>query len=107
MRQKGWMRRPANTTGWPIFEKLGRGVGNVMFGWVEVPMTIQRHYREQDATASMAAGLFMGLAKAMGRTVVGAYETVTCVLPIPPGYASILPPLDYFADRHPDWQLPR
>lgn len=99
------LQSPSRAPGWLVFEKLGRGVGNFFFGWVEIPATIQRQYHEQDAPASFASGVLMGMAKAMGRTVVGMYETVTFLVPIPPAYKPVLPPLDYFAKQHPDWKL--
>lgn len=101
------LQSPSRATGWLVFEKLGRGVGNFFFGWVEIPSTIQRRYHEQDAPASFASGALIGMAKAVGRTLVGMYETVTFLLPIPPDYQPVLPPLDYFKEKHPDWKLPQ
>ena len=96
------LQTPPTPSGWVIFEKLGRGLGNVAFGWTEIPGTIQQQYREHDAPSSFFSGLFIGFAKAIGRTAVGAYETVTFVIPQGP----ILPPLTYFKRDHPDWKLP-
>ncbi len=90
-------------SGWVILEKLGRGLGNIAFGWVEIPGTIQQQYREHDAPASFFSGLLIGGAKALGRTAVGVYETVTFVLP----QQAILPPMKYFKREHPDWKLPK
>jgi hypothetical protein len=41
--------------------------------------------------------------EAVVRTTVGAYETVTFLVPIPSGYAPILPPLRAFTGRGPKW----
>ena len=80
----------------PAFGKLGRGVSNVLGGWLEIPLNIHTHYTPTDAGASFCTGLVYGLFKGVVRTGVGAYEAATFFLPYPEQYAPILPTLEYF-----------
>lgn len=96
-------QNPAIRVGWLPVEKLGRGLANVATGWLEVPATIEQRYHEDDPAATMISGAFIGVFKAIGRTAVGAFETVTFLLPIPPDYGPILPPL--YAYRKERWSL--
>ena len=80
----------------PAFEKLGRGLGNVAGGWLEIPWNLQTRYVPADAATSFFTGLVWGLVKGVARTGVGVYETVTFWLPYPEEFAPILPTLPYF-----------
>ena len=86
----------------PVFEKFGRGVSNVLGGWLEIPLNIQTRYAEDDRMASLATGTLYGVVKGIVRTGVGVYETVTCFLPYPADFRPILPTIAYFRkkDRH-------
>ncbi len=86
----------------PAAQKLGRGIGNIATGWMEIPATMEKRYTPQDAPTAIFTGLTYGLLKGVARTAVGVYETVTCAIPYPENYAPILPPLEYF--RHTDDQ---
>lgn len=80
----------------PAFEKGGRGVSNLLLGWLEIPLTIHKRYTTSDVVASFLTGTAIGAFKAVMRTGVGAYETVTFFLPYPEDFAPILPTLEYF-----------
>lgn len=80
----------------PAFEKLGRGAGNFLTGWMEVPLNIGYRYTPRDAATSMFTGAALGIMKGFVRTGVGLYEMVTFFLPYPEQYAPILPTLEYF-----------
>lgn len=80
----------------PAIEKLARGTGNILSGWLEVPLNIQKRYSEADTATSIFSGIAIGTIKGVVRTGVGAYEMLTCWLPYPPNYAPILPTLEYF-----------
>ena len=80
----------------PALEKLGRGVSNVIGGWLEIPLTIGKRYAPADAGTSLVVGTVTGLVKGIIRTGVGAYETLTFFLPLPEDFAPILPTLEYF-----------
>ena len=76
--------------------KLGRGVGNIAVGWVEIPATMHSEYTERDPVTGLVTGFFKGLVKGVIRTLVGAFETITFPFPIPEHYAPILPPVNHF-----------
>ena len=83
-------------TRYPVFAKLGRGVSNLLGGWLEIPATMHAWYSKQDTAGSLIGGSVHGLLRGVARTAVGAFETVTFLLPIPRDYAPILPTLGYF-----------
>ncbi len=80
----------------PAFDKLGRGVSNVFFGWAEIPLNIHKRYTESDTGASYLTGAVHGVFKGLVRTGVGLYETVTFWFPYPEDFRPVLPTLDYF-----------
>ena len=80
----------------PAFEKLGRGVANTFGGVLEIPLGIEHRYSKSDVGGSFLTGAAIGAFKALVRTGVGMYETVTFFLPYPENYAPILPTLEYF-----------
>ena len=90
----------------PVFMKLGRGLSNLLGGWLEVPATIDQHYTTTDTAGSMLAGLGHGLVRAVMRTGVGAYEAVSFLIPCPEDYAPILPTLGYFNTHNRAKRLP-
>lgn len=81
---------------YPGFDKLGRGAGNVLTGWLEIPLAVQRRYVSREPVTTFVTGTAVGLAKGVTRTAVGVYETVTFFLPYPNNFGPLLPPLDYF-----------
>jgi len=72
--------------------KLGRGIANIITGWVEIPKRIA----ETSNTEGMAAGLTWGLLRGMGhgfvRTAAGFYEFFTFPFPAPPDYEPVIQP---------------
>lgn len=80
----------------PTFEKLGRGAGNFLGGWLEIPLNIHNRYSESDIGTSFFSGTAHGVVKAFVRTGVGFYEVLTFFLPYPENYAPILPTLPYY-----------
>lgn len=80
----------------PPLAKFGRGVSNVLGGWLEVPVNIQQRYATTDTAGSLVTGAVYGLIKGLVRTGVGVYETATFFLPCPKHFAPILPTLAYF-----------
>lgn len=69
---------PKPTTWGKRVDKLGRGVSNVLFGWAELPKSwhvgVQR---EHPLTEIIATDTIKGVSKALIRTGIGVYETVT------------------------------
>ena len=79
-------------------KKLGRGLANVLTGWVELPKNIY----DTSVEENVLSGLTMGLAKGVGMTIVrtgaGIYETVTFPFPIPEDYEPVLEPEYVFSE---------
>lgn len=75
-----------------MLRKLGRGVANILTGWIELPKTIY----ETSVEENIGMGLSVGLAKGLGMTVIrtgaGIYDTVTFPFPIPTDYEPLLEP---------------
>lgn len=92
--------------GHAAFRKLGRGVSNLLGGWLEIPATIHHERSERDTMGSVCSGFFLGAFRGAARTAVGAFETVTFILPIPPDYTSILPTLGYYQNTPEHERLP-
>jgi putative exosortase-associated protein (TIGR04073 family) len=63
-------------------DKLGRGLANVATGWMDVPKEIgKRSEDDSNLLGALLVAPVKGLLKAVGRTIVGAYEVVTFPLP--------------------------
>lgn len=60
-----------------IFSKLGRGVGNVAFCWVEFPYEINHGIQNTDPTSGAFTGFFRGLYFTGQRLVLGVVDVVT------------------------------
>lgn len=89
MRRKGWVAvvfvllMGAAQPGYAStpFTKLGRGVGNLLTGWLEIPVQIMRTTESEGSFAGVVVGPIKGLVFGIGRTAVGALEMVTFILP--------------------------
>ena len=73
-------------------KKLGRGLANVLTGWIELPKNIYDTSVEDNPLSGMTIGLAKGVGMTIVRTGAGIYETVTFPFPIPEGYAPVLEP---------------
>ncbi len=104
---------PPKTAGIPcskrngqILNKLGRGTGNFLAGWMEIPLQIgKRTGKTNDSAGDFFAGTALGVGKAFQRTIVGAFELLTFPFPIE-GDCPILPTLDYFDRTKANERLP-
>jgi putative exosortase-associated protein (TIGR04073 family) len=67
-------------------EKLTRGLTNVLFGWMEIARTPAERAAgiEHGKVNAFLLGVPHGIMRFAGRTVVGAYEIVTCYAPQSP-----------------------
>ena len=73
--------------------KLGRGLANLIGGPLELPLTIREVGLEKGPIAGVTLGTLLGVGAAMTRSLVGAVEVVTFLLPLPKcGYEPILQP---------------
>jgi putative exosortase-associated protein (TIGR04073 family) len=60
------------------YTKLGRGVANVAFGWLEIPVTMYERLEDGHAGADiLVVGPIVGAVRAIMRTGVGVVEVLT------------------------------
>ena len=64
--------------------KLGCGIANVVTGIAEIPKTIMATNRTEGPAYAATAGFMTGLVHMMGRTLSGAYDLVTFMIPTQP-----------------------
>jgi len=81
-------------------KKLGRGIANIVTGWVELPKNI---YDTSVETNNPLMGITYGTLKGIGMTVVrtgaGVYDTATFLFPVPQDYDPILEPEFVFEEK--------
>ena len=73
-------------------KKLGRGLVNVLTGWIELPKNIYNTSVQSNPFAGITVGLAKGLGMTVVRTGAGIYETATFPFPLPQDYKPILKP---------------
>lgn len=73
----------AENYGVNIGEKLGRGLGNVVTGWLEIPKNIVNTTRDSNVGIGVSLGFVKGIGHTLGRTLVGAGELATFFIPTP------------------------
>lgn len=73
-------------------KKLGRGLVNILTGWVELPKNIYQTSAESNPFAGITIGLVKGLGMTVVRTGAGIYDTATFPFPLPQGYKPVLDP---------------
>ena len=67
-----------------VGEKLGTGIANAVTGVVEIPKTMMITGRRHGATYGMTAGFFTGLFHSVGRSLAGALDIATFLVPTTP-----------------------
>jgi putative exosortase-associated protein (TIGR04073 family) len=75
-----------------LTRKLLRGVGNIAFGWVEIPRHMNIDIQDTDAFTGTFTGLYKGMQRTLLRGIVGVWEIVTFPVPVPSNYAPIVRP---------------
>jgi len=73
-------------------KKLGRGLGNILTGWVELPKNIYDTSVEQNVLAGLTIGLAKGVGMTVVRTGAGVYDTATFPFPLPEDYKPLIEP---------------
>jgi len=68
--------------------KAGRGLVNVLTGWIELPKQLHLGGQEENPMAGIAGGLLKGAGLGLLRVGVGLYEIVTFPIPYPRHFAS-------------------
>ena len=80
-------------------DKLVRGVGNVLSGWLEIPLNIDREWA---ASKNMGIGIFTGGVKGLvlgfARTCSGFWDALTFPVAVPENYEPFYSP-DYVFDK--------
>nr|CAX69012.1 conserved hypothetical protein [uncultured bacterium] len=61
--------------------KLGRGLSNFLFSITEIPRQVSMVRQDNGTFAGVTWGLVKGMSCFAGRTILGAYETVTFLAP--------------------------
>ena len=79
--------------------KLGRGVVNVITGWVEIPKRMYETSVNQGTAAGLTWGLLRGFGYGFVRTAAGFYEVFTFPVPQPPDYMAVIQPEYVFVDE--------
>lgn len=79
-------------------EKLGRGLVNMFTGVVEIPKNISKEWRRTDPGTGIIVGGVKGIGWAATRVAVGAFETVTFPVPVPPNYEPLMQPASPLPD---------
>ena len=72
--------------------KHGRGLTNLLTGWVEMPKGVHETTQQSGAMSGMTLGLLRGAGHGFIRTVAGGYEAITFPFPAPPGYRPVIRP---------------
>ncbi len=73
--------------------KLGRGLANIVTGWLEIPIEIGRKTAEGGDVAGIFIAPVTGLLKAVGRTASGILDVGTFIIPLAAkGYGSLIQP---------------
>ena len=68
--------------------KMGRGVVNVLTGWIEIPKQIHLGSQEENPLIGLGRGLLRGAGLTVLRGGVGVYEALTFPFPYPKDFAS-------------------
>lgn len=68
--------------------KMGRGVVNVLTGWLELPKQLHLGSQEDNPAAGLGMGLMKGAGLTLLRGGMGLFEAVTFPVPYPKGFAS-------------------
>lgn len=75
-----------------MMHKLGRGIVNVLTGWIEIPKNIAVEWKKTEPFTGFVMGTVQGVGWGVGRTATGLYDIVTFPLPIPEGYKPLMEP---------------
>ncbi|MFC1809630.1 exosortase system-associated protein, TIGR04073 family [Candidatus Omnitrophota bacterium] len=66
-----------------ITHKLGRGVSNVLFSWVEVCRSVDNKIDDLGLWSGLCVGPLHGSGRVIGRIFTGAFDIVTFLAPTP------------------------
>jgi len=81
-----------SASGDDALRRFGRGLGNLVWGWSDLPLTMHQEDVLNGPAAAFSYGIVKGAAKVISRTAVGIYETGFFYLPYPDAYWPIIKP---------------
>ena len=81
-----------NSDVYKMSHKLGRGIMNILTGWVEIPKQTAKEWQATDPFTGTIIGVTKGLVTAVSRTIVGVYEVVSFPFPVPRNYEPVMEP---------------
>jgi len=67
-----------------VMEKLGNGLANAVTGVAEIPKTITIVGNRDGVVHGMTVGFLTGIANAVGRSLSGAFDIATFLIPTTP-----------------------
>lgn len=67
-----------------VGEKLGNGLANIVTGVAEIPKTVMATSRTHDPAYAATAGFMTGIVNMLGRTLLGAVDLATFMVPTRP-----------------------
>jgi len=79
-------------------KKLGRGVANMITCPLEITHRIGEANEDSGPVAALTWGILSGIFRTATRVVVGAYETVTFMIPFPNDYGPIIDDPEFFLE---------
>lgn len=72
--------------------KFGRGLADITTGVLEVPGNAMVESEKNGPAAGVPIGIAKGLGKTVSRELVGVYEVVSAPFPVPKGYRPAMSP---------------
>ena len=81
--------------------KVGRGLVNVLTGWIEVPKQLHLGAQAENPVAGISQGLRKGVSLTVLRLGTGVFEAVTFPIPYPKDFA---PPYEHMALSDYAWE---
>ncbi len=67
-----------------VMDKLGNGLANAVTGFAEIPKTITIVGNRDGVVHGMTVGFLTGIANAVGRSLSGAFDIATFLIPTSP-----------------------
>lgn len=82
--------------------KLGRGIANCLTFPIEIPNQISKTNNNDGPVAAISYGAAKGIVMGIFRMVVGGYEVLTFLIPLPEWYRPILTDPEFMLEN---WNL--
>ena len=89
-----WLGTGASAWAQDPIHKIGRGLVNVLTGWIEIPKQIHLGKQEDNPLVGIGRGALKGAGLTILRAGVGIYEALTFPIPYPKKFASPYEPME-------------